>query len=165
MCNRKNSWRVSFKILLSSIVLASVLTACGSQPNYASVAIPKSYYSQQCFITQDESFIWLEQEDEWLTLPARAQQQFEQADINWLQDNVLIVSAGQKPTAGFDVKLTSWLLEQHHWQVERQLQVPKAGNLQAMMISSPCVLVKIPKSVKSFILNDPSGRALGRWMY
>ena len=152
-------------MLITVVFVVALLTACGSQPSYNSYTVPQSFYSQQCYITQGESYIWLEQEDEWLTLPKMSQQRFEQAEINWLEENILIVSLGQKPTAGFDVKLTSWLLEQQHWQVERQIQAPKAGSMQAAMISSPCLLVKIPKAVKSFTLTDPSGRALGRWMY
>ena len=95
----------------SIVVLATLLIAsCGSQPSYESFVIPKSFYSQQCYITQAESYIWLEQEDEWLTLPEISQQQLAQAEINWLEENILIVSLGQKPSAGFDIKLTSWLM-------------------------------------------------------
>lgn len=152
------------RVLLKAALLSIFLTACGSQPNYESFAIPKSFHSQQCYITQGESYIWLEQEDEWLTLPEISQQQFEQAQINWLEDNILIVSLGQKPTAGFDLKLTSWLMEQSHWQVERHIQMPKAGTMQATVITSPCVLVKIPKTIKSFTLKAENGSELGRWI-
>lgn len=144
---------------------AFFVASCSSQPNFENVAIPKSFHSQQCYITQGESYIWLEQEDEWLTLPEKSQQQFEQAQINWLEESILIVSLGQKPSASFDLKLTSWLMEQNHWQVERHVKTPKAGTMQATVITSPCVLVKIPKTIKSFTLKAENGAALGRWIH
>lgn len=157
---------ISNKLVASIMVVftAFFVASCSSQPNYESVAIPKSFHSQQCYITQSESYIWLEQEDEWLTLPEISQQQFEQAQINWLEDNILIVSLGQKPTAGFDLKLTSWLMEQNHWQVERHVKTPKSDTMRAAVITSPCVLIKIPKTIKSFTLKAENGAALGSWI-
>jgi hypothetical protein len=127
--------------------------------------MPQSFNSQQCYITQKESYIWLEQESEWMELPESARHQFDQASINWLKENILIVSLGQKPTVGYQVTLTHWLLEQDHWQVVELVSSPRKGSMQAMMITSPCVLVKIPKSVKSFSLNNEDGKTLGRWSY
>ena len=146
--------------------MASLLASgCGSQPAYEGYATPVNYHSQQCYLTQSDSYIWLEQEDEWLTLPTNAQQQFEQANINWLEENILIVSLGQKPTAGFSVTLTNWLMEQNHWQVVGKVSRPEKGSLQATMMTSPCVLVKIPKAIKSFTLNNEHGNTLGRWSH
>lgn len=155
---------VKMKYLLTALLATYLLSGCGSQPAYESYAIPQSYYSQQCNITQSDSYIWLEQEDEWLTLPESSREQLEQAQVNWLEENILIVSLGQKPSAGFDVQLTAWLMEQDHWQVVQKIYSPSADSLQAMMITSPCVLVKIPKTIKSFTLKNENGAALGRWM-
>lgn len=142
-----------------------VMVGCGSNPAHESYAVPERSYSQQCYITQKESYIWLEQEHEWLALPLKVRQQFEQENVNWLEENVFIASLGQKPTAGFNIELSQWLLEQNYWQVTRIIDEPKPGSMQAMMISSPCVLVKIPKTIKSFSLINPEGRILGRWPY
>lgn len=142
-----------------------VMVGCGSQPVHKSYAIPERSHSQQCYITQKESYIWLEQEDEWFALPLKARQQFEQEQIDWSEENVLIVSLGQKPSAGFGIELSQWLLEQDYWQVTRITSEPESGSMQAMMMSSPCVLVKIPKTIKSFSLINPEGRILGRWPY
>lgn len=150
---------------LSIIVSAVLLTACGSQPAIEQFNVPKSSHSQQCYLSQAESYFWLEQEDEWLTLPESFRQQFEQDEINWLAENIFIVSMGQKPSAGYGLQLSGWLLEQDHWQVTRMLHVPAAGTMQAMMMSSPCVMVKIPKAIKSFNLLGEKGQVLGRWPY
>ncbi len=139
--------------------------ACGSQPARVAYAVPASFQSQQCYVSQGESYIWLEQEDEWLALPSATQQQLQHAKINWLEDNVLIVSSGQKPSAGYGIELTSWLMEQNHWQVTRVTQQPAVGSMQAQMLTSPCMLVKIPKSIRSFSLKDEQGQALGYWPY
>lgn len=155
-----NKLSISIFSLLSVVLLAS----CGSQPAHEGYAIPQSFYSQQCYITEGDSYIWLEQEDEWLTLPENSRAQLEQAQVNWLEENILIVSLGQKPSAGFDVQLTGWLMEQYHWQVVKKVNSPSEGSLQAMMITSPCVLVKIPKTIKSFTLKNENGAVLGRWM-
>lgn len=142
-----------------------MVTGCGSHPAYHIYETPKSYSSQQCNITQKESYIWLEQESEWDELPNQAREQFEQADIDWVKENILIVSMGKKPSAGYGVRLSRWLLEPDHWQVVEILSTPREGSMQAMMMTSPCVLVKIPKSVKSFYLNNEEGQTLGRWSY
>ena len=144
--------RVMSNNLVASIMVvftAFFVASCSSQPNYESFAIPKSFHSQQCYITQGESYIWLEQEDEWLTLPEISQQQFEQAQINWLEENILIVSLGQKTTAGFDLKLTSWLMEQSHWQVERHIQMPKAGTMQARISPGAPFLSLVTTSISA----------------
>jgi hypothetical protein len=159
----KQSVAVTFPLLIAFLSFF-LLSGCGSQPAHEGYAIPKSFYSQQCYITEGDSYIWLEQEDDWLTLPENSRVQLEQAQVNWLEENILIVSLGKKPSSGFDVQLTGWLMEQDHWQVMQKINSPGAGSLQAMMITSPCVLVKIPKTIKSFTLKNENGVALGRWM-
>jgi hypothetical protein len=147
------------------LMTSMTLLACGSQPAQVLYSVPDGIQSQQCFITQTESYIWLEREDEWLELPVQARQQFDAVKVNWSAENVLIVSLGQKPSAGYGIELNNWLLEQDHWQVMRNTQKPMAGRMQAQMITSPCLMVKIPKSIKSFTLNNQQGQALGRWPY
>lgn len=150
---------------IGALVLTLFLSACGSQPELKVQAVPEKIARQQCFITSSESFIWLENENQWLELPGKARQEFDQAEIDWELDNVFIVSAGQKNSAGYRIELTNWLLEESHWQVTLIHHSPQAGSLQAQMISSPCVLIKIPKTVKSFALNNAQGSALGHWPY
>ena len=157
--------RIHCSPLFLATAILLILVGCGSQPAQPSYSVPQRAYSQQCNITQSESYIWLEQEDEWLALPEQARQQFEQEQIDWLKENVLIVSLGQKNTAGYDIELSQWLLEQDYWQVTRITRAPHAGKLNAMVMTSPCVMVKIPKSIKSFSLMNPEGRVLGRWPY
>lgn len=143
----------------------SLLSACGSQPAQKVYQVPSSLKSQQCFLTQSESQIWLEKKEEWEALPVAARQQFEPAEVDFNQYNVLIISAGQKATAGYDLELTHWLLEQDHWQVTRIVRQPPEGAMLAQVITSPCLLVKIPKAIKTFALNDENGQVLGRWPY
>jgi hypothetical protein len=151
--------------MLWLLMISITLLACGSQPAQVVYVVPVGIQSQQCFISQTESYIWLEQEDEWLKLPVQAREQFEAEKVNWLEENVLIASLGQKPSAGYGIELNNWLLEQDHWQVMRKTQKPTAGRMQAQIITSPCIMVKIPKSIKSFTLNNQQGQALGRWPY
>lgn len=154
----KASWLFSLFALLG-------ISACASQSETQLHSVPTSFHSQQCFVSQGETYIWLEQEDQWLELPAKVREQMSEAKVNWLDENALIVSLGQKPSAGYGVELSSWLLEQDHWQVVRRTHQPAAGSMQAMMMTSPCVLVKLPKGVKSFTLLDEQGQALGHWPY
>jgi hypothetical protein len=159
-----NIAKKAVKVVLVLTVPFSVI-ACGSQPAQDVYSVPKGIHSQHCYITQSQSQIWLEQEDEWLALPPKARQQFEQVEVNWLEENFLIVSSGQRSSAGYGIALSNWLLEQDHWQVTRITHQPPAGSMQAQMITSPCLLVKIPKSIKSFTLKDEQGQTLGRWPY
>lgn len=147
------------------IVLISLVSACGSQPAQVVYQVPKSIASQQCYITQSESQIWIDQEEEWAALPIAARQQLESADVDFSQESILIVSAGQKSSSGYRLELTNWLLEQDHWQVTRIAHQPRANSMQAQLITSPCLLVKIPKTIKSFTLNNEQGQVLGRWPY
>jgi hypothetical protein len=156
--------REAAKVLLLLMTSMSLL-ACGSQPAQIIYKVPVSIVSQLCYVSQSETYIWLEQEDEWLSLPEQTRQQLEQAEVNWLEENVLIVSQGQKPSAGYGIELTNWLLEQNHWQVTRIAHQPAGDSMQAQMMTSPCLLVKIPKSIKSFTLNGGQGQTLGRWPY
>jgi uncharacterized lipoprotein YmbA len=71
--------------ILISTVLISLLSACGSQPAQVIYQVPETMVSQQCFITQSESQIWLEQEEEWNALPIAARQQFESEEIDFSQ--------------------------------------------------------------------------------
>ena len=156
--------RESAKLLL--LLMTTVgLCACGSQPAQSVYQVPESTASQQCFITQTDSQLWFDQEEEWNALPIRAREQFESVGIDFTRDSVLIVSAGQKPSAGYSLKLTNWLLEQDHWQVTRIIKQPATDSMQAQFITSPCVLVKIPKAIKSFTLTSDQGQVLGRWPY
>lgn len=152
-------------LLTCSILLTGLLSACGSQPAQTVYQVPESSARQQCFITQTESQLWFDQAEEWNALPIRVREQFESVDIDFAADSILIVSAGQKPSAGYSLKLTNWLLEQNHWQVARIISPPLANSLQAQLITSPCVLVKIPKAIKSFTLTSEQGQVLGRWPY
>lgn len=155
----------NFLLTFSTIVLTSLISACGSQPAQMVYQVPKSTVSQQCFITQSDSQIWLEQEEEWNALPIGAKQQLKSAQVDFTKDNVLIISAGQKSSAGYRLELTNWLLEQDHWQVTRIAHQPPADSMQAQVITSSCLLVKVPKTIKSFTLNNEQGEMLGRWPY
>lgn len=152
-------------LIASSALVISLLSACGSQPAQKVYQVPKSMASQQCFITSSESQIWLDQKEEWEALPIAARQQFESADLDFTQHSILIISAGQKSSAGYGLELTHWLLEQDHWRVTRIARQPPEGIMQAQVITSPCLLVKIPKTIKSFTLNSEEGQVLGRWPY
>lgn len=160
----RHSRKSSVKVLWL-LVSVGALSACGSQPAQVSYTVPVSFQSQHCYITQSESFIWLETESEWLALPPQSREQFEHTELDWIDENILIVSAGQKPSAGYGIGLSHWFLEQDHWHVTRVEHQPSADSMQAQMITSPCSLVKIPKSVKSFTLKSDQGRTLGRWPF
>jgi hypothetical protein len=151
--------------IVSLLTAPLFVIACGSQPAQDVYSVPKEVHSQHCYITQSQSHIWLEQEDEWLALPPKARQQFEQVEVNWLKENILVVSSGQRSSAGYGIELSNWLLEHDHWQVTRIAHQPAAGTMQAQMIASPCLLVKIPKTIKSFELKSEQGQSLGRWPY
>jgi hypothetical protein len=155
----------NFSRLLWPFMVPMSLVACGSQPAQVTYSVPVSFQSQHCAVSQTEAYIWLEQENEWLNLPQQTRQQLKYAQINWLESNVLIVSQGTKPSAGYGIDLSNWLLEQNYWQARRVIYQPEVGRLQAQMITSPCTLVKIPKTIKSFTLNNEQGKVLGRWPY
>lgn len=150
---------------VSAIMITSLLSACGSQPAQVIYQVPNTVAHQQCFITQSEEQIWFEGEDEWNELPKGVRHKLGAEEIDFTKSNVLIVSAGQKPTSGYALELTNWLLEQDHWQVTRLLHQPAANGMSAQVITSPCLMVKIPKSIKSFTLNDEQGQTLGHWPY
>jgi len=141
------------------------LAGCGSQPMQDLQPLPKTYSSQQCYVSQGEVNIWLEEKAEWDQLPEKTRSEFSQANINWEQERILLLSEGQKPSAGYDLKLEGWLLEQDYWQARKLVRSPAPGTLQAQLITSPCLLVVLPKSVKSFTLKNAADQEIGRWPY
>jgi hypothetical protein len=151
--------------VISTIIITSLLLACGSQPVRVIYQVPNTITSQQCFVSESEGQVWLEREDEWNELPEGVKHKLGADRIDFTKNNVLIVSAGQKPTSGYGVELTNWLLEQDHWQASRLMHQPAVNTMSAQVITSPCLMVKIPKSIKSFTLKDGKGQLLGHWPY
>lgn len=151
--------------MLGYLVPSIFLFACGAQPAQVMQPLPKSYSSQQCYVSESELYIWLEEKSEWQQLPERTRNAFSHAAINWHKERILLLSEGQKPSAGYGLKVEGWLLEQNYWQATKRVRTPVPGSLQAQMITSPCLLLVLPKSVKSFTLKNSAGQELGRWPY
>ena len=148
-----------------SFCAAFLLQACGAQPAQVLQPLPKSYSTQQCYVSEGEVNIWLEEKAEWDQLPAQTREAFSHVDINWQQERILLLSEGQKPSAGYDLKVEGWLLEQDYWQARKLVRTPAPDSLQAQMITSPCLLLVLPKTVKSFTLKNAANQEIGRWPY
>lgn len=79
------------------------------------------------------------------------------------QQRVFIVAQGQKPTLGYYHKITNFLMEGDFWRAVVINQEPEPGMIMAQVISSPCTVIAIPKTVKGFTLLNPQGEEIKRW--
>jgi hypothetical protein len=82
-------------------------------------------------------------------------------DIDWHTHGLVLVLMGQKPSGGYGLELlgSQALLKEGIALVGVRWKEPPAGAIVAMMITSPCLLVKIQRGrYQSVIIVDASGR-------
>jgi len=79
------------------------------------------------------------------------------------EHRVFLVAQGQKPTLGYYHQVTNFLMEGDYWQAVVIDMKPEPGMIMAQVISSPCTLIAVPKTVKGFTLLDQQGTEIKRW--
>lgn len=85
------------------------------------------------------------------------------ADVDFASEGVLIIHLGQQPSAGYGLSLgdTDVKVKDGQAVVSVTHTKPAAGTLQAQVLTSPCLMVKLPaKGVTHVRVVDQDGREI-----
>lgn len=137
-------------------------------PTAKSTSVPLSiiYRNQQCNLTQAQ-LRWVEEQSAYETLfedllksYIRSQTEKPPA-VDFNQYGVLLVAMGQKNTGGYAVDLASndARIESDVLNISVLWQQPRRGMMVTQALTSPCLLLKIPKAQFQHIeVKDQSGK-------
>jgi hypothetical protein len=142
---------------LAAASLSAALMACThpisqNQPAKQQVAIATLFAGQFCQIDNAE-FRWLTNSDEIRAVLHKARDQLQLgtpmqdaiALPNLSQQQVLLVSVGQRPNTGYRVTLTGTtaLLANDELQVPVRFTVPSTDSFYPQVMTSPCLLISV----------------------
>ncbi|PCH60809.1 MAG: hypothetical protein COC05_03140 [Gammaproteobacteria bacterium] len=86
--------------------------------------------------------------------------------VDWSNKIVLLLAMGQKPSAGYAVSLakSKSLVNNNVLSIEVNWQQPAADSFQAQVITSPCLLLAVPRhGYRSISVVDHSESLIQRW--
>jgi hypothetical protein len=144
---------------------ATETPATASTAKPASVPVGIIYRNQQCNLTQAQAR-WVDGQPAYESLfkdllksYIRSQTEKPPA-VDFTQYGVLLVAMGQKNTGGYAVDLASGdaMVENGVLQVSVHWQEPRRGMMVTQALTSPCLLLKVPKAQFQRIeVKDQSG--------
>jgi hypothetical protein len=144
---------------------ATETPAAASTAKPASVPVGIIYRNQQCNLTQAQAR-WVDGQPAYESLfkdllksYIRSQTEKPPA-VDFTQYGVLLVAMGQKNTGGYAVDLASGdaMVENGVLQVSVHWQEPRRGMMVTQALTSPCLLLKVPKAQFQRIeVKDQSG--------
>jgi hypothetical protein len=109
------------------------------------------YHDQQCGLQQPQA-VWVQSEKEYQILFRQLRQsylgsQVKPPQVDWRSSSVILVGMGRKNTGGYGVTLidNSAGVNNGVLQLAVQWQQPKPGMMLTQTLTSPCLLIKIPK--------------------
>jgi len=83
--------------------------------------------------------------------------------INFAENRALLIALGDKSSAGYGIKLTGDRAEIHDSKLMLPVEIitPEKGQMQAQVITSPCMIVSFTKGdYTQIIVNEALGLAL-----
>ena len=64
-------------------------------------------------------------------------------DLDWGRDQIVLVSAGERPTGGFTLAVTSVrVLQSGNWRIDAELTGPKPDEMSMQVLTRPWALVR-----------------------
>ncbi|KPJ90936.1 MAG: hypothetical protein AMJ53_12645 [Gammaproteobacteria bacterium SG8_11] len=125
----------------------STLSSAGA----TSIAVEVLFRQQQCNLQQAQTR-WIDSADAYRTLFQELNKSYLGGDaqqppaVDFSQHGVILVAMGQKNTGGYvvDVANQPALLEGDVLKVSVQWREPKKGMMVTQVLTSPCMLLKIP---------------------
>ena len=164
-----------FSIIVSAVAYISTATALGKKPmdestptttaaNLSSIPIEVLYRDQQCNISQAKT--------QWIDSPHAYQTLFEilrktyiggkeqPPPVDFSVDKVLLVTMGQKNTGGYAVELANneANVDSGVLTISVQWREPGRGMMVTQVLTSPCMLLKIPEvDFERIEINDQNG--------
>ena len=141
-------------LVVVGVSLASCIKpqATASLPLHMPISAEVIYQSQQCNM-QEPHASWISSQSQLQSLFVNLQKSFinnqtaKPPAIDFLQFGGLLVAMGQKNTGGYGLKMMADSVELNDkvLSVSLQWQEPKPGMIVIQALTSPCLLMKIPK--------------------
>jgi hypothetical protein len=146
--------------VLAGMLVLPCLAGCNTQPVSTSLSVSQLAGSAYCSHADTSSkAIWIDNNAEWIAIsktlnkhrlgaPAPAYE-----EIDFINYGVLAIFIGQKPTAGYSVALDNSEISLNNKIAELRLIItePSRDHFTAQVITSPCILVKMPKAGYSVV--------------
>ncbi|MEC7815993.1 MAG: protease complex subunit PrcB family protein [Pseudomonadota bacterium] len=125
-----------------------LLTACasGGSVNDSEVNVRQVTQSAQCGLTGPGIAYVLNESERESLLDLNGQNMVTRAvrDVNLTRESIVIVTLGQKPTAGYSVGLANASADGETLTLSVQVSSPPADAMTAQVITSPCVVLAVP---------------------
>lgn len=165
---------VGTAVLIGTVLMLSTAMAMGKKPQTerpvsstadTSIKIDSLYRNQQCSVLQ-EQIRWIDSQQEYQTLYGQLRKSYmsNQAEqppaVDFTQNGVLLVAMGQKTTGGYTVDLAASeaRISGGVLTIQVQWRAPDPGMMVTQALTSPCMLLKVPKAQFDRIeLKDQSG--------
>jgi len=153
-------------VLLYALLIGGMLLGCqavGGEKPLRSLPVISLQSLSQCGVS-DPGLGWVRQLSELSVLPETLRLPVDRLTLDFTQHSLLVVYLGAQPNTGYRLqRLASEApLLVGRLQVEVERITPKPGMMYAQMITSPCLLLEIPKGDYSQIeVLDQHGVSLG----
>lgn len=143
-------------VVLTACCYYSLAAAMGKKPDSSKAVTPvqvsKIYNDQQCGLQQAQ-LVWIPSQQEYQTLFSNLRRSYieNQAKppplVEWQDYSAILVAMGQKNTGGYglDVGNTDATVDDGVLSITLQWHEPKSGMIVTQVLTSPCLLLKVPK--------------------
>lgn len=167
---------IRFTLPLAPLFAALVCAACAPSPltleAASDVPVEVLYRGNDCGRQASDPYLtWISDQPRF----SRFQQQMGQdyfppqaitfPVVDFSREGVLVIEMGRRPSAGYGVDIAAYPGKFRNATLWLSLfwRVPAPGSMQAQVLTSPCVLVRISKgSFRSIQLVDQAGLTRGR---
>ncbi|MBI3898786.1 MAG: protease complex subunit PrcB family protein [Gammaproteobacteria bacterium] len=144
--------------MLAALSLVSGCTAETKSAQTEILPVRQLYASGDCGRADPEPAAkWITQSEQWEAIHQRLTRQIlpqpSPPAVDFEKSGVLLVEAGQRPTAGYRLALTQSTVERTDSTARITLdwKTPPADAMTAQVLTSPCVMIELPKARYSSI--------------
>src|SRR5699024_2807765 len=135
---------------LQLVLIASILSlvSCNSQKT-----IPmKEYHKVEDSELTEKEFTVIEDEGQLKTVYNRIMGQKDIPNINWNQQQVVLLTLGQKYTGGYGIDISEVIKTNKEIKVLYKIKNPKAGDIVTQALTAPYVMTSIDKPKKLHVV-------------
>lgn len=118
------------------------------------------YKSGQCNrFANEPAASWIKNDEELFIVYTRLRRDIlgtgtaELPQVDFTKERLLLVDMGQKPTAGYSLETTSQIINVIDGTADLELKwsEPEPGSILTQVITSPCIMIKLPVDAYSLI--------------
>ena len=130
---------------LSLLLFALLLVSCRSGDT-STRQLTVLYKSQQCPLVESNANMRIlrsgEELENFLSRAAGLGANLEIPQVNFPRETALVVSLGQKPTAGYNIGLAGGKVELKDGELRIDITQSRPGEMAAQVLTSPCLVLK-----------------------